>query len=371
VDVAPVTAMPGPDDPGPFDLGALSRDARRADWSRMYVGGALLCLPVIAAWLFLGIITAKHESAVLAIAGAVAVGFGAFQRLGRRIVWPMAVTLAGMAVATWLGSVAGDWGWIPLTVVATLSGFAFGAMTMLGYGAWWIGMQWMIALLAYGAHPASPHDATINALAVVAGGVTQLAFVLLARRWAAPLFGVQDRPVLDVRGPILQSLARNAFPASVAGRYAMRVAIAMASAMLVSHFWAFPNGYWTPMTAAILLTPALRETVVRGINRFVGTLAGAGITSYVLAWIRPDPVVLGCVLLVAVWGCFAFQRVNYALYAVCVTAYVVLLFATVGLPQPIVAFHRVEATIAGAAIALAVHLIPFPVVRTAPAVRAV
>jgi uncharacterized membrane protein YccC len=131
---------------------------------------------------------------------------------------------------------------------------------------------------------------------------------------------------------------------------------------MVSHAWGLPNGYWTPMTAVILLKPDRYETTLRILRRVLGTLAGAGVTTLVVALLRPDRPLLGVLLLLAVWGCFTLQRVNYALFAMCVTAYVVLLLSALGLPEPIVAWHRMLATLAGAAIALAAQLISVPAV---------
>jgi uncharacterized membrane protein YccC len=121
------------------------------------------------------------------------------------------------------------------------------------------------------------------------------------------------------------------------------------------HFWRLPNGYWTPLTAAILLKPDVREVFVRGINRLVGTLAGATLVTIIVALARPTSLQLALLLLVAVWGCLTILRVNYALFVTCITSYVVLLFAMLGLPEPIVAWDRLQATLAGAAVALAAH----------------
>jgi uncharacterized membrane protein YccC len=48
--------------------------------------------------------------------------------------------------------------------------------------------------------------------------------------------------------------------------------------------------------------------------------------------------------------------VNYGVFSVCITTYVVLLLSAIGLPEPDVALHRVEATLLGAVLALAVHV---------------
>src|SRR4051812_31752056 len=80
---------------------ALRQDAWRANWGVATRRAGLLCLPVIAAWVCLGVLGGRHEQAVLGIAGAVAVGFGAFQSFGRRRLRWMFVTLVGIVAATW------------------------------------------------------------------------------------------------------------------------------------------------------------------------------------------------------------------------------------------------------------------------------
>jgi hypothetical protein len=337
----------------------LPQDVRQADWSATNARAGLLCLPVIAAWVFVGIISGEHEWAVLSVAGAVTAGFGAFQRLASRSrVRPLALTLAGVAVGTWAGSVAAYFGPVPLVVVATACAYAFGALTLLGYAGWWVGLQWMIALLVYGSQPAPPRAAAVNALGVLAGGASQLAFLTAVRPLADHWFQQQRQQPLDQPGAITRVLVRNLHPRTPAGRYALRVAIAVAVATAVNLAWGLPNGYWTPMTAVILLKPDRYETTARALKRVLGTLAGTGATTLAVALLRPDRPQLGLLLLLAVWGCFTLQRVNYALFATCITAYVVLLLSALGLPEPIVAWHRVLATLAGAAIALAAHAVP-------------
>lgn len=341
-----------------LDLAALQRDARKSDWSNTNLRGGLICLPVITAWIFFGVVSRNHPGAVLAVAGAFTVGFGAFQRLAPRRLWPMAATLIGLALATWLGCVAGWAGWGYMAVVATICGFVFGAVTMLGYGAWWVGLQWMIALIVYGAHSADPAGATINALYVLAGGGSQLVFLALILPLTHRWFRQQIQPSLDVTGSLPAALRRNMQLSSPGGRHALRVALALALGTVVNHFSRLPNGYWVPMTAAILLKPDWHETTVRSLNRLLGTLAGAGVMTLIVAYLRPSPPLLGLLVMIAIWGSFTLQRVNYALFATCVTSYVVLLLTALHLPEPMVAGHRVLATLAGAGIALAVHAVP-------------
>lgn len=344
----------------PLDLAAITRDASVADWSLVSRRAPLLCLPVIAAWICFGLLTGRHPSAALAVAGAVTVAFGAFQRLPGSHLRTMLFTLLGISLHTFAGCLAGYLGPIPFILTATLSGYLFGAITFLGFSAWWVGMQWTIALLVYGAHPAGPADAARNGLIVLIGGLSQLLFLTAFRPFTAHWFRPSDKPALDTSTPLGTALLQNLNPASTPGRYALRVATAMLLGTIAHYASNIANGYWAPMTAAILLKPDLHETAVRGLGRLAGTLIGAGLTTLFLAHLHPDSFQRGLLILLIIWASFAFQRVNYTLFAVFITSYVVLLLAAMGLPDTTVALHRIEATLAGAAIALLVHLIPLP-----------
>jgi hypothetical protein len=347
------------------------RDATKFKWSKTEWRGAAWCLPVIAAWVFIGIIRGHERWVVYAVAGAFSVSYGEFQNLGHRRVLPRAIMLVGTAAAAWAGNVAGFYGWYYWVLLATVSGFLFGAMTMLGYGAWWIGLRWMISLIVYGSHAAHPMAASVYGLALMAGGVSQLIFLLGTARFTDRWFEPQDQPPLNIAGSVASAMLRSVNPANIGGRYALRVAAAMAATTVIWKFWGLPNGYWTPMTAAILLKPDFHEASIRGINRLIGTLAGAGLMSLVLAAARPGPIALGALLLWSICCCLALMRVNYAIFVACVTGYVVLLFSTLGLPEPIVAVHRILATLVGAAVALAVSLIPIDYSERAVGERAV
>lgn len=335
------------------------REISQYRWTNFLIRGPLLCLPVIATWLFIGIMQHHERWAVFSVAGAVSASFGAFQKLGRSRTVPTILLLGGISLATWLGNVAGYFGWYDWVILATICGFAFGAMTALGYGGWWLGLQWMIGLLVYGSHFAGPSQGAKDAFAVAIGGASQALFIAAITPWAGKWFRHQEQaPWNPVDSPI-QTVLHSITLHNFAGQYALRVALAMVISTLIAHFWSMPNSYWVPMTAAILLKPDFHEATLRGVSRLIGTLTGAGLLTIILALAKPAPLALGCLLLLAIWLCLALLRVNYALFVACITAYVVLLFAVLKLPEPIIALHRVEATIAGAAIALIVSLIPF------------
>ena len=59
---------------------------------------------------------------------------------------------------------------------------------------------------------------------------------------------------------------------------------------------ALPNGYWIPMTAAIVMKGTLRQTFQRGLARIIGTLAGAALATLIAATLRPDPWILAALV---------------------------------------------------------------------------
>ncbi len=334
------------------------RDVGRADWSQRRLRGSLVLLPTILLCLAWGAWRHDPEGGVMAAGGAVSVGFGAFQNLGRRRALPMGAMLLAMATATFVGSVTHRYAWPADVAVTVLAGWLFGLITTLGQGAWWVGLQGVIGLLAFGAMPADVPEAGRHGAMVIAGGLVQLIAVHLYWTIAPPPGPPQ--PVL--RRAWLYALVRNASPGTVGGRHALRVAVAVGGGAGLHHALqgaiGLTHGYWIPMTAAILLKPDWHETFARGLGRLGGTLVGAGLATLLAAFVRPGPLLLAAWLTIAIWACFALQKVNYALYAVCITTYVVFTLAAGGLPGPQTALARVEATLIGAAVAVAVHAVP-------------
>lgn len=330
------------------------RTAGQADWTQRRLRGSLILLPTIVLCLIWGGWRHDPEGGVMAAGGAVSVGFGAFQNLGRRRALPMGVMLLAMAGATFLGSTVHRHGW-PLDVgTAVLAGWAFGLITTLGQGAWWVGLQGIIGLLAFGAIPADVPEAARHGGMIVLGGLVQLAAVYAYWTISPP----PGEPQAVLRRAWLYALVRNASPRTAGGRHALRVALALGGGAALHYVLGLTHGYWVPMTAAILLKPDFHETFARGVGRLGGTLVGAGLATLLAAVVRPGHLMLAVWLTIAIWACFALQKVNYALYAVCITAYVVFSLASAGLPEPATALARVEATLLGAAMAVVAHAVP-------------
>jgi len=67
-------------------------------------------------------------------------------------------------------------------------------------------------------------------------------------------------------------------------------------------------------------------------------------------------VTVAMLVIALVWLCYSLVQVNYALYAACITIYVVFLLALSGLPETIAVSHRAINTAIGGGFALLAYL---------------
>jgi len=172
------------------------------------------------------------------------------------------------------------------------------------------------------------------------------------------LRGVRDATrkarLLDAR-EAMRTLRAALTVRSSAFRHALRVAIAVAVATALARATALPNGYWLPIAVLFVLQPGLGDTISRGFGMMSGTVAGALLATMIAALTRPSPSMLTLLMAFVVWLCFTTFRANYAMFAACMTTYVVFLVSFYGLPEPVAALYRVFATLAGGAVALGAY----------------
>jgi hypothetical protein len=268
----------------------------------------------------------------------------------------MVLVCVGMSISAGIGTLAHASLPLDLTCVA-LWGSGLGLMNMVGRGPGWLALQGSTALVIAAAFPATPVYAAWRFILVLAGGAVQLAIVLVIRRVAPACFFA---PATNAPFTVESILSR--VHAMITGRapglvHAVTMALAVSVAELLYRVLDMPNGYWVPMTVLLILRPAARETAALGLARLAGTLCGVGLLTLLMALLRPAvPVLVGLIAATA-WTCYAFLRVNYAILSLTITMYVVLLFAIAGLPEPLIALHRVVATLLGGIIALIAHLL--------------
>ena len=140
-------------------------------------------------------------------------------------------------------------------------------------------------------------------------------------------------------------------------RHALRLAVAVAVADLVSRAFSMPHHYWLPMTTMLVLRPDFGSTVIRGVSRTVGTLIGAGAVTLILAEARPGPEWLIAITIALYLPAATLVLANYAMFSVLISSLVVTLLAFAGQPGVATAGQRSMYTALGAVVALAAYLL--------------
>ena len=172
-----------------------------------------------------------------------------------------------------------------------------------------------------------------------------------------PRAPVQIQP-LRRRPPVrdaIMTLRANLTLHSTACRHALRLTATIAVATLIYRTLNLPRGYWVPMTALLVLKPEFHDTFARGVSRIAGTILGSGVATLVVLELTPGPAALTVLVLIFVWGCYALFRMNYTIFTICVTGYVVFILMLGGVGEVTAASTRTVYTIAGGVLALAAY----------------
>lgn len=160
-------------------------------------------------------------------------------------------------------------------------------------------------------------------------------------------------------------LARLALPRPQALRHATRMTVAAVLAFSLAWVFALPQGYWSVITAIVVMQGSLGGTIGASLDRLLATVAGAVVGAvWVLVrghWPVPDTVLL--VFAVAPMALLAAMRPSFRLAPI--TAVIVLLGASAE-GGVLLAFHRMAEIALGCVIgALTAHLVLPDRARTA------
>ncbi len=327
------------------------RELLKTEWQQLRARRALPCLVAILASLAAGLSSGHPGAGMVAASGAMSVGFGSFQWLGRSRVAPMLWVTVGMAVSAVAGSLVGHSG--PGAVInAAAAGFGAGILLALGPGASWIGQQCAIVALVASGYPVGWETAVSRAGLILAGGTLQTLIMLATWRVRKPQAAPDEPDPFEGVLPALRTLRANLTPTSDAWHYAWRQAVTLAVGAELEHATGLPNGYWVPMTALLVLRPAFQPTFHRGVLRVLGTVGGAALATLLVRELRLDPLTVGAMTVLFAWAAYALVNVNYGLFAVFLTAYIVFLLDFGGLSTRVVVAHRTLNTALGGSLAL-------------------
>ncbi len=371
--VAP--SVPKPDTLTPYPYLA---DLYAFDWNKLTIRTALVCSAAVGLCLLLGVAFDHPSAGLIAGGGAFTVGFGINQRIADSRLWPMIAATFAMFASTVVGMMAGHRG-VTLLFAAALWSFAYGLLTGRAAGLGWVGQQAVVMLLVTSAFPADFHHALLRGLLVLVGGGLQVLLTslflhllpelkrdLLALPYAG---GIGVNHLLDLDHPndvpdrrtllrqlraIPQALPRISQAASF--QYALRLALTVTLATEVYRRLGMQSGYWVPMTALLVQKPAFFETLTRALLRVGGTLAGAVLATHFLVYIHPSPIYLALFATAFAFLALATNTVNYGLFSIFLTSYIVFLLSLNQMPGAVIAHRRALCTLAGGLIALVIHI---------------
>jgi uncharacterized membrane protein YccC len=141
------------------------------------------------------------------------------------------------------------------------------------------------------------------------------------------------------------------------GRHAVRLAVVLSLALLLYREAHIARGYWIVLTALLVLRPDFHTTFSRGVARVAGTIGGVLIASLV-AFFVPSGTWADLAVAIAFAGLgFVVFPINWALYTVTVTVFVVFMLSLAGLAEPTAAAERIVATLIGGAMGLTAYAI--------------
>lgn len=148
------------------------------------------------------------------------------------------------------------------------------------------------------------------------------------------------------------TLRANLDLSSVAFRHALRCGVCLALAIAFQRWQQIPHGFWIPMTTAIVLKPDFGGTFSFGALRVAGTFVGL-LLATLLAHLAMDGA--GIRLSLLALFCLGFRlltQVNYGIGVAFLTGMLVLLLSFEGVSPGEAVGARLQATVAGSALAL-------------------
>lgn len=326
-------------------------------WSQFDPLGGLRGMLGVALPLSAGLLTGNLINGVIAASGALALGMGSFQK--NKQVHPLVIFWGGivMALSTLLGTLGGH-SWALAIFLAGVWGFTGGLLGELNLSLSFVGTKAILAVLIAGGFPSDLKHAALRSLLVLSGGLAQSLLAVAEghlREWlGGKRRATGQSPSFRKTIPVFFANLKWASPLF---QGALRLGAALAAADGLSRFMELQKAYWLPLTVLIVLRPDFNQTFGRGLARMAGTLAGVALASGLTLLTHPTPAALIFLILSFAWLCFTFFAVNYTLFAMGLTAYVVFMVNLAGMPEPTAAMDRVIATLTGGFFAMLVFVL--------------
>ena len=288
--------------------------------------------------------------------GASITGFVAFDAPARiRFVWLLGVApFIGLAAA--LGAATGQWAALAvptMVAVATAGAMTVAVSRRLAIAA----INCTLALLIAQGLSLEASDTPRILVLGGAGALGQALLALIVALAQGPLERVH--PIAGAR-EALQSIKANLTLSSPSLRHALRSGGALGLAVAAYHVVHLGrHGYWIPLTVLFVLRPGRGETYERIGMRIAGTLTGLAVATGLAVLVGDNVAANVAILVVAAAFGYAMLAIEYALFTLAITVYIVTLAHAMGES----AVDAVDERALGTAIGIAIIMLAFAVWR--------
>ncbi len=193
-------------------------------------------------------------------------------------------------------------------------------------------------------------------LAALAGQLRAIAALAVS---AGEASGLRDRrPHARTNRPIerfragVGVLRANASLDSPAGRHALRLAVVVLLAELISRHLPLSRSYWMVVAAATTLRPEFGATFTRGAERLGGTALGVGLAGAIVVALHPAGGVTVVLVGLLAWAGYALFPASFAVGFAFITAVVVFLLNAISPDTLATAWARLLDTLVGGTLGL-------------------
>jgi len=160
-----------------------------------------------------------------------------------------------------------------------------------------------------------------------------------------------NRPIERFRAGV-GLLRANATLGSPAGRHALRLAVVVLIAELISRHLPLSRSYWMVVAAATTLRPEFGATFTRGAERLGGTALGVGLAGAIAVSLHPTGAVTVILVGVLAWAGYALFPASFAIGFAFITAVVVFLLNAISPDTLATAWARLLDTLLGGTLGL-------------------
>jgi uncharacterized membrane protein YccC len=162
-------------------------------------------------------------------------------------------------------------------------------------------------------------------------------------------FGVLAQTVTNVRGQLSQE--------SPVLRHAVRLAVAAGCGLAIARFAELADGYWIPLTVAMVLRPETAHTYTRCVGRVGGTVVGVAVATVIAVMLQPSGMVAAALSVILLGIAYVAARIGYVAVTAALAAAIVFLIDVAGVDGIGSVSDRVAATLIGGMLAVLAHVV--------------